>query len=192
MGKVIWHNNSTAAWQELVCDAQQLSQTQLNEDLESYLVFMLMRFTEHACVHNRPVALDFLETLHSNGQLQKTQLREVGDKCLLFSGFFPGLAERRRVKISYFVDVGQSAYHILASLSNAVSCELFAQLCREFVPLMDVLQHMRAMSRKTPLLKPLEAMELWQDCHSQNAMDILKQYTDALPLQNQGFEDTEH
>ena len=192
MGKVIWHNNSTAAWQELVCDAQEISQTQLNEDLESYLVFMLMRFTEEASMHKRPIALDFLETLHCNGELQKNQLREVGDKCLLFSGFFPGLAEKRRVKISYFVDVGQSAYHILAGLSNNVMCDLFVQLSHRFVPLMDVLQSMREMSSETPLLKPLDAMELWQDTNSQHAQETLKEYTQSQPFKNSGFEDTEH
>jgi hypothetical protein len=192
MGKVIWHNNSTAAWQELVCDAQSRRQMQLGEDLESYLVFMLMRFTEQAGVHKRPVALDFLETLHTNGELQKTGLREVGDKCLLFSGFFPGLAEKRRVKISYFVDVGQSAYHILAGLSNKVSCELFVKLSNQFVPMMDVLQCMREMSSENTLLKPLDAMELWQDTNSKHALDILKEYTDAKPFKNSGFEDTEH
>ncbi len=192
MSKVILHNNSTAAWQELVSDAQQLSQTQLNEELESYLVFMLMRFTEYADMHQRPIALDFLDTLHSAGQLQKIQLREVGDKCLLFSGFFPGLAEKRLVKVSYYVDVGQNAYHLLASLSNTVTCNLFVQLSNRFVPLMDVLQTMREMSSDTPLLKPLSAMELWQDTQSKHAIDILKEYTDAQPLQNKGFEDTEH
>jgi hypothetical protein len=192
MSKVILHNNSTAAWQELVVDAQQMRQMELNEELESYLVFMLMRFTEQASVHQQPIALDFLETLHSNGELQKTQLREVGDKCLLFSGLFPGIAERRRVKVSYYVDVGQSAYHLLAGLSNAVACDLFVQLAKRFVPLMDILQTIRGMSANEPLLKPLAAMELWQDTKSQTAIEILQSYTDSLPLQNKGFEDTEH
>ncbi len=192
MSRVICHNNSTAAWQELVSDAQALSQTQLNEDLESYLVFMLMRFTDEIMVNDRPVALDFLETLHLAGELQKNQLREVGDKCLLFSGFFPGLAQRRCVKISYYVDVGQSAYYLLASLSNTMNCNLFVQLSKRFVPLMDVLQTIREMSTEVPLLKPINAMELWQDTQSEHAFKILQSYTHGFPLQNKGFEDIEH
>lgn len=190
MSKVIWHNNSTAAWQELVCDAQARSKMQLNEELESYLVFMLMRFTEEVGVHNRPIALDFMETLHSAGELQKTQLREVGDKCLLFSGFFPGLAEKHLVKVSYFVDVGQSAYDVLAGLSKMPTGELFVQLAQRFVPLMDILQTIREMSTDTPLLKPLNAMELWQDTGSESALKTLQGCTDGLVYK--GFNDTNH
>lgn len=137
---------STASWQSLVLEAQNASHIELTEDLQSYLVFLLMRFLYEDQLVSRPVALDFLETLHLSGRMQQHQLQEVGDKCLILSGFFPGLAERRLVRVEYFVNLGQGAYTALSYLSKKGNAQLFNELSNGFVPLVDILQTIRAMS----------------------------------------------
>jgi hypothetical protein len=94
-------------------------------------------------VTNSIIALEYLEGQLALGKKQRQQqLRDVGDKCLLFSGLFPELASQRQVPISYFVGLGQHAYHILSLLLGASLAELFHSLDEHFVSLMDTLQCM--------------------------------------------------
>jgi len=175
MEKLVLHPTETSQWHALVNDAQLACQMRLNEDLESYLVFLLMRFSSQADVTSSVLAVDFLNGVQSGGQGRYEKLRDVGDKSLLFSGLFPGLAERKRVKISYFVDLGQSAYGTLSTEVSHDIAKLYADLCRRFVPLMDVLQVMRDMSSDNPQILPSSAQELWADTNSQYALSIFKE-----------------
>ena len=52
---------------------------------------------------------DFLGSQQLHGEQRAESLRQVGDHCLLFSGLFPQIAERRLVRISYFVNIGRSS-----------------------------------------------------------------------------------
>lgn len=145
---------STASWQSLVLEAQSASHIELTEDLQSYLVFLLMRYLYEVQITQKPIALDFLDTLHQRGRLQQHLLQEVGDKCLIVSGFFPGLAERRLVQINYFIGMGQGAYSALSYLSGKGNARLFNELSCGFVPLVDVLQAIRKIDRAIELLDP--------------------------------------
>ena len=132
------HPTSLAQWHSLICEAQQKSNKPLDESLESYLVYMLMRFCRRADVFDRAIAIDLLETrdLTANDDV----LRDVGDKCLLVSGLFPGIIEQRNVTCSYYVDMGRDAYYQLANYLPQASAELYQHLCHFFTDLMNVLQ----------------------------------------------------
>jgi hypothetical protein len=179
MTTLVLQPTDTAQWHALVAEAQQACQHNLDEPLESYLVFMLMRFTERADLVARAMALEFLDA-QTDGSQKPDRLREVGDKCLLFSGFFPQLAERRLVRVSYFVRLGRSAYRQLATLVDRETDQLYAHLAEAFVPVMDVLQAMRGLSGK-PVLGPLAAAELWVDTGSRVAFRTLGEVTSGLP-----------
>ncbi|MBS0357861.1 MAG: hypothetical protein JSS53_01120 [Proteobacteria bacterium] len=181
MGSFILHPTDTAQWQALVHEAQSARSLILGDELESYLVFMLIRFSTQPEIAKSILATEFLEGLESLGQKKHDLLRNLGDKCLLFSGFFPGVAEHRHVKISYFVNLGQSAYHTLSDLVPK-DTKLFERLCEGFVSLMDVLQTMKSLSKDQTLLSPLEATELWLDTKSQHALDTLRRYTKSTPI----------
>src|SRR5262249_52839092 len=103
-----------------------------------------------------------------------SSLQNVGDQCLLFVGLFPHAAEKKHVKINYFVDLGRSAY---ANISHTVN-DLYWSLAIQFVALMDVLQSIR----HTPDLLPLEAFEQWSELDSQRALQILNEYTKGIPF----------
>lgn len=179
MSRIKLHPTTTASWQSLVLEAQDSSHITLTDDLQSYLVFLLMRFIDDANIHTKPIAIELLESLQQQGRMQQSTLRDVGDKCLLLSGFFPGLAERRLVTVSYFVGMGRNAYSVLSHLSKEASAQLYHDLSHGFVPLMDILQTIREMSSDKPLLDPLAAAALWEETESAHAHEIIAELTDA-------------
>jgi len=182
MSRIITAPSSIAQWQKLVLEAEATCETQLNEEMESYLVFLLMRFLEKPEFTSKIMALDYLHSFQASGQVQQEKLRDVGDHCLLFSGLFPKIAERRRVKISYYVSMGKSAYLHLAETCKIQLCEFYKQLSETFVHLMDILQVIRGMSNQPQLLSPLQALELWGDTQSQQALKSLKLSTAGTPI----------
>ncbi len=182
MPKLVVQPTSTAQWHDLVSEAEVASGCLLDQDIESYLVFLLMRFTSQPHIVSRILGLDYLQAGSTGGRINQEKLRDVGDHCLLFSGLFPHHAERRLVKISYFVDLGRVAYHQVAALTSNLMGETYAGLSRDFVSLMDVLQTMRTLRGKGESLAPLQAFELWQDTGSRHALKTLRATTDGSPM----------
>lgn len=143
MNGLILHPTETSQWYALVNEAQAGTQLILNESTESYLVFLLMRFSQGPKLIESVIALDFLQSMNVTGQRQLDLLKDVGDKSLLFCGLFPGIAERRRVSLSYFSDMGQSAYLTVSELQEAHLSDLYQQLSEQFLKMQTILQAMR-------------------------------------------------
>jgi hypothetical protein len=177
MKPLVLQPTDLAQWHALVSEAQQACDLNLDEALESYLVFLLMRFADKPELARKIMALEFLEAQRRASQ--KTEmLRDVGDQCLLFSGLFPQIAEKRMVRVSYFVRIGRTAYDQLASLVDHQSELLYSGLAEAFVAVMDVLQAMRGLSGQ-PALQPLAAAELWADTGSVSARKALRGFSDG-------------
>lgn len=171
MANLVLQPTQTAQWHALVNEAQFAIHRELGEMLESYLVFLLMRFIQKPAIASTILALEYLEGLKSHGHLQFDKLRDVGDQCLLFSGLFPGRAHKKRVKLTYFVDIGRSAYDILANTTTPHNNPVYAQLSQDFIPVMEVLHAMRALD---PLQEPpfwtktkLNTQFIWPDPSSE-------------------------
>jgi len=182
MAKLVVQPTSTAQWHALVSEAEAASGCILDQDIESYLVFLLMRYTNKPHMISRVLGLDYLQAGSANKRVHHDKLRDVGDHCLLFSGLFPQHAEKRMVKISYFVDLGRVAYHQMAELTSTLMGETYANLSREFVSLMDILQTMRTVRGRGVPLAPMHAFELWQDTGSQHAFKTIRSATGACPV----------
>lgn len=179
--KLVLQPTSTAQWHALVSEAEQACATRLEEELESYLVFLLMRFASRPDLAGRILALDFLNSLSSQGRLQEDQLRDVGDQCLLYSGFYPEQAQRRLVRSAYFVDLGRSAYGMLAERVRHATAEVYNQLAHAFVNLRDVLQAMRELDAEGSLA-PLANAELWSETGSRRAFEQFRRQTGSVPV----------
>ncbi|MBL4762113.1 MAG: hypothetical protein JKY93_05370 [Gammaproteobacteria bacterium] len=136
--KLTLHPTPLAQWHCLIGEAQQTSKRLLTEPLESYLVYMLMRFCKRPDAFNHAMALELLAT--NDMAVKDDKLRDVGDKCLLVSGLFPGIIEKRNVSSRYYVDLGRDAYSRLAHYLPQASAELYQHLCQFFLDLMNVLQ----------------------------------------------------
>ena len=182
MDKLILNPTDLAQWQALVDEAQSQLKIALDETLESYLVFLLMRFATQPEMTASVLGLEYLQSYHQTGQLRDETLRNVGDKCLLFSGLFPGQAKRRQVKISYFVDIGQSAYGVLSNRHTQSMAELYSQLRQHFVALMEILQTMRECGDESQKLLPLEAAELFLDTGSGHALNEIRKFSDGTVI----------
>jgi len=170
MKQLILDSTALAQWQSLVHEAQSACDHRLDEALESYLVFMLMRFTDKPLCISRIMAEEYLTAQTLSGEQRAERLREVGDHCLLFSGLFPQLAERRLVRISYFVNLGQSSYHQLSKVLDRGWSAVYGHLSDAFVVLMDILQSMRELGGGT-VLTPMQSLELWQDTGSRLSLE---------------------
>jgi hypothetical protein len=173
---------ATEQWQELVKEAEAFNGVILDEELESYLVFLLMRYMQKPEMVARVLALDYLNGSQTQGSERSEAMRDVGDQCLLFSGLFPNRARRRNVKVSYYVTLGQSAYHHLSGLTQAALSSMYDNLARSFVDLMDTLLAIRNMQTDQTLFEPIIAFELWQDTRSKQARQTLGAVTSASCL----------
>ena len=164
----ILDSSELSQWHTLVSEAEQDYGCQLDEAMQSYLVFTLMRFAKNCQLNANALALDYLRSHHLPNHLRNEQLREIGDQCLLVSGLYPQSAEKRLVGAGYYVDLGRSAYHHISTVTQKSIAELYLQLAESFVLLMDLLQTIRQYS--TPVLEPIAAMELWQQTGSRVAL----------------------
>lgn len=180
MSSLVLQPTDLAQWHALVSEAQDACQYHLGEAIESYLVFLLMRFAERPELAQKVIALEFLQAQQASGQ-KADILRDVGDQCLLFSGLFPKIAERRMVRVSYFVRIGRTAYDQLGTLVDNKCEGTFSRLADAFVRAMDVLQAMRGLSGQ-PVLEPLAAAELWSETGSQSAYREIIRQTDGIPV----------
>lgn len=144
MGGAILQGEATGLWRDLVLEGEARSATSLEEDVEAYLVFVLMRHLGDAGLLRRTMALDLLEALECSGRARLDELRDVGDRCLLIAGLFPRVAVRRRVGAGYFADLGRGAYANVADAARVAYAELFARLAVAFDAMVAVLAHAAA------------------------------------------------
>lgn len=178
MRSLILHPTPIALWYTLLHEAQEHCAVQLKTDIESYLVFLLMQFTKDPSIASSVLGLDFLNGYQTpNHHLRDQQLKAVGDKCLLFAGLFPQRAIKKRVKLSYFVQLGRTAYACVAGGSSAQET-LYQELCQEFTQMMALLQAMRDPLQAIDLL---QSFELWHETGDPHAWNRLCQSTEALP-----------
>ncbi len=175
---LLLHSTPTALWHSIIHNAEETCSVFLKEELEAYLVFLLSRYTTKPEFVNQLIAHEFLRAMASTPAERNQALKDVGDKCLLFAGLFPSIAEKRLVKLSYFVKLGQAAYIGMSAKEN----DLYESLAEQFVSMMDILQSIRYHSKEHAELLPLQAYEVWSETGSQRALSILKQYTSSIPF----------
>jgi hypothetical protein len=165
--KFILDSSELSQWQTLVHEAEQDYGCRLDETMQSYLVFTLMRFSRNQRLNAKALAIEYLESLQLTPGLRNDQLRDIGDQCLLVSGLYPQSAEKRLVGVNYYVNLGRTAYQHISSFTQQGIAELYQQLAESFILLMDLLQTIRQYS--TPALQPIAALELWSRTGSRTA-----------------------
>jgi hypothetical protein len=141
-----------ALWHDLVRDGEAQAGVALGESVQSYLVFVLMRYLRDGALAAHVLALDWLAAAECRGNARADALRDVGDRCLLIAGRFPRLAERRHVRPDYFSNLGCGAYLGVAEAARAGYAALFAELARAFDAMVRVLD---ALPRRGAVLLPI-------------------------------------
>lgn len=145
-----------ALWQAAVRDAGGRIGLHLDEDCESYLVFVLLRYQREPRFFDGAQALGWLHAQSLAATARAEALRDIGDRCLLLAGMYPGLAERRRVSADYFAQLGRSAYQGVAEASRTAYAALFAQLAQAYRDLVRLLSALPA-DAKPQRSHPLQA-----------------------------------
>jgi hypothetical protein len=130
-------------WQSELQQAQQRLHVRLSESQESYLVFTLIRHARDATLSGRIMAIELFDALGEPGRCGSDRLRDVGDRCLLIAGLFPGLRARRRVDAGYYQEVGRTAYGLLGERAGSALATLYAELARSYGDLVRVLLGLR-------------------------------------------------
>ncbi len=171
-----------AQWYDLIKEAEKQTGQEVSEDIEFYLIQMLQHFIDKPDFLSSVIALDYFFAREVIDSSRKNILQDIGDKCLLFSGLFPGQAERRHVPLSYFVGMGEAAYMSVADISRHRKelSVLFRSLSDHFVNLMDVLLCIAEMSNGKNTMNLLQAEELWRHTGSQQALKIIRQHTQGF------------
>ena len=158
-------------WQHVLKDAQKDCSVTLENTVESYLISLLIRHTNHPALVGQVFATSLLQALQLNEYQRNYTLQQVGDHCLLYAGLFPEATKRRLVKLNYFVDLGRSAYGRITDKTS----HIYHSLALDFVQLMDILQSIRQ-----DQLMPLEAHEQWRLTGSRRALRMIEQYGSSI------------
>ena len=87
MEELLVGRTETETWKTLIQEASTLCHQSLAVDLESYLVFLLMRFIKRPELVSSVLALEYLHA-HEIETRRSAALQQVGDKCLIFAGLF--------------------------------------------------------------------------------------------------------
>ena len=141
-----------ALWQDLVRDGESHAGVELGESVESYLVFVLMRYLRDGALAAHVLALDWLAAAEQTGRVRADALRDVGDRCLLIAGRYPELAQRRHVSADYFASLGCGAYHGVAESARGNGyAALFAELAQGFGKMVRVLGALPGGAAKSPV-----------------------------------------
>jgi hypothetical protein len=126
------------------CDQQKVLPS---ETAEFYLVQLLERFVR--CEEgflDRPLALDFLESLDGAPGERYQRLKYVGDTALFVTGVFTESLESTAVGPEYYTSLGGLAYRRLASLPGTQLgrgvTDLFTEMSTRFLDFVRVLSQM--------------------------------------------------
>lgn len=155
MSENIRNGTPVEIWQALVQDANQRTGIHLDESSESYLVFVLLRYQADNQLLSHAQGMDWLRALEQVGSARTDALRDVGDRCLLVAGLFPGLAERRRVSVDYFIAIGRSAYQGVAEATRLAYAALYAGLACHYGELVGTLNAVRPLPTAPSAIRPL-------------------------------------
>jgi hypothetical protein len=166
---ILQSDSPLTLWQAIVKEAESSCSVKLNDELESYLISLLIRYVDQPELAHQLFAKRFLEAMHTAPHERAYMLKKVGDECLLYAGLFPKAADAKAIKLTYFVELGQSAY---AAISSSMY-DVYWALAYQFIRVMDVLQSIRSDHD----LLPLEAYEQWQELGSERALRMLESYS---------------
>ncbi len=154
----------TEFFKALVEESLQRQHVQASELTSYYLVDLLCRFvrpdrTPFYEPQGEALAFRLKRALESGGLEQRARLRNLGDASLFMCGFFSDSLRRSAVDVDYYVSMGEYAYGSLSRREQDAFGEVFAELCRRFVPFMDVLAEI---SQQTGVSRDSTTMRIYE------------------------------
>ena len=170
-----------------VCNASKSLQIELSHEIEYYLVNLLCEFInpsqlaiDSENVLDTPLALLMKKALESSPDNQIKVLKRLGDTSLYMSGYFQDCFKRKAVDVSYYIDMGSTAYGHTAQLMRSYKndshfSKIYATLSQEFrnlVALITEIAETLLVSRNDDLL---DTYIKWQNTQSVKLRKILEE-----------------
>lgn len=144
MPLLVVNSTPVSEWYSLLSETEAKCQLELGQELESYLVYLLLRFMNKSELYESSLALDFLRALQTHNSLRSMFLRDVGDKCLIISGLYPGFTVKRGLSEDYFKNLGINAYyHAAKNQESPKLAELYTLVYSNFTELQLILANLR-------------------------------------------------
>ena len=127
---------------------KELSAYILSKSLKDYLINLLCfyisseRFFEknqaESKFHEKTLVEWYKKSQKSNKQEKLHLFKKMGDFSLYLSGFFREALKRKLVHLSYYEEMGRTAYHYV-SQSYPAPVNVFKELSREFSDISEIL-----------------------------------------------------
>jgi hypothetical protein len=140
--------------------------------VEHYLVQLLAAYAAHP-IADAPLALKMLAAVEATPRERRVQLREIGDTSLYVSGFWSESLEAKPVDVSYYIELGGSAYGELARgalgwLADPFG-DVFGELATKFPRFVEVLAIVsRRTARRAGNQDVLQLYRRWQRTRSRS------------------------
>lgn len=154
-------------FREQVEGAMQRQQVQTTEWTAFYLVNLLVGFISPrrpagpAVQADEALGVRLARAIQAEGAAQREELRSVGDCSLFLAGFFGDSLNRRLVDVDYYIALGEHAYARLSHDDGDAFADVFGEMARKFVPLVDVLTDISARAALTSNRDLLRVYERW-------------------------------
>jgi hypothetical protein len=127
----------------------------------------------------KPLVVMLSEALAAPTLVERQRgLQRLGDVSLFIAGFFAHSFARKLVDIDYHISMGAQAYSTLADSDRgrcgAVLGRVFAELARNFQPLVDALNEISESSCSQSNADALRLYELWIKTGSRRSWQLLR------------------
>jgi hypothetical protein len=162
-------------------------QLEVEAQTEHYVVNLLTLFSRSEQLYDitpegtrlKPLVVMLSEALeaHSPGDRNRG-LQRLGDVSLFVAGFFAQSFARKLIDIDYHIAMGGRAYAVLAGTlsrgKSRVLGQVFAELARNFQPMVDALNEVSETSYSHSDKDILRLYEIWMKTGSRRCYEILK------------------
>lgn len=124
------------------------------------------------------LAESLVEALLSDGSARLARLRALGDRALFDAGFFGASLRRRTVGVSYYRDIGSSAY---LRVSHGTGSPLFEELATGFALFVELLAEVAERARGRGPVDLLQLYVRYQETGSARDRARLARHGIILP-----------
>ncbi len=129
-----------SAFYTLVKDGERKSGIALEDDLQAFVVYALLRNIDNNTLKEFTFAEAFLEAFHKD---DIARLEKVVDHSLIYAGLYPKRAEKMGLSRSYYLDIGVMASEQLSSYYAKIKSsyyEVYYKIACQFHSLVEVLK----------------------------------------------------
>ena len=113
----------------------------------------------------------YLKAMNSEPSVRIDLLKKLGDTSLYITGFFGESLNRKIIDISYYVNMGESAFSSLAQeVDEEVYSSLYSDFSKQFIKYMEVLNYI---SKQTDLQKDSNLLKLYEN-YQKTGSDLMR------------------